>query len=74
MTTKRWNDLDPRLRQALLLGGAFEAGLKVAALLDLAPRPPSAIRGSKPVWAAALLLVNSGGVLPVLYLLRGRHR
>jgi hypothetical protein len=69
----RWSDLDPRLRQAILLSGAFEAGLKIAALIDLAQRPRRDIRGSKAAWAAALALVNSGGVVPIVYLLRGRH-
>jgi hypothetical protein len=71
--TKRWSDLDPRARQTLLVAGAFEAGLKVAALIDLAQRPRSDVRGSKTVWAATLTLVNSGGVVPIVYLLRGRR-
>ncbi len=70
---KRWSDLDPRVRQAIMLGGAFESGLKVAALIDLAQRPPDDIRGSKAAWAFALALVNSGGVVPIVYLLRGRR-
>lgn len=70
---KRWSDLDPRVRQAIMLGGAFEAGLKVAALIDLAQRPRCALRGSKSAWACALALVNSGGVLPIIYLLRARR-
>lgn len=71
---KRWNELDPRLRQALVIGGAFEAGLKVAALLDLAQRPSDDIRGPKAGWAAAITLVSSCGVVPIMYLLRGRRR
>lgn len=54
MTKKRWGDLDPRLRQAFLIGGAFETGLKIATLIDLAQRPRSAVRGSKSLWALAL--------------------
>ena len=73
MAKTRWSDLDPRLRQAILLSGAFEAGLKIAALIDLAQRPRRDIRGSKAAWAVALVLVNSGGVVPVVYMLRG-HR
>jgi hypothetical protein len=69
----RWRDLDPRLRQAVLIGAAFEAGLKTAALIDLAQRPRRDLRGSKAGWAAALVLVNSAGVVPVVYLLRGRR-
>ncbi len=56
-----------------MLGGAFEAGLKVAALIDLAQRPRGDIRGSKAAWAWALAIVNSGGVVPIVYLLRGRR-
>lgn len=73
MTKKSWKDLDPRARQALLLGGAFEAGLKVAALIDLARRPAIGVRGSKAGWAAAILGLNSFGIVPVVYLLRGRR-
>lgn len=70
---KRWDELDPRVRRAIQLGAAFEAGLKTAALIDLARRPPETVRGSKAVWAAALVSVSSAGVLPVVYLLRGRR-
>lgn len=56
-----------------MLGGAFEAGLKIAALIDLSQRPRDGVRGTKAAWAAALILVNSGGVVPVVYLLRGRR-
>lgn len=44
---KRWSELDPGVRTAIMLGGAVEAGLKIAALIDLALQPPSAARGSK---------------------------
>ncbi|UOT01577.1 DUF5652 family protein [Rhodococcus opacus] len=54
------------------MAGAFETGLKITTLIDLAQRPRSAIRGSKFLWALALALVNSGGILPLIYLLRGR--
>lgn len=73
MRSRRWDELDPRLRQGVLLGAAFEAGLKVAALIDLARRPREDIRGSKAAWATALVLVNSGGVVPIVYFLRGRR-
>lgn len=70
---KRWSDLNPRVRQAVLLGGAFEAGLKIAALIDLSHRSRGDIRGSKTAWALALALVSSGGVVPIVYMLRGRR-
>lgn len=56
----RWRELDPRVRQAILLGGAFEAGLKIAALNDLAQRPPRDIRGSKTAWAVGLVVLTRG--------------
>ena len=73
MANRAWNDLDPRVRQAVLLAGAVETGLKIATLVDLAQRPAAAVRGSKPAWAAALTLVSSAGILPIVYLLRGRR-
>lgn len=69
----RWRDLDPRVRQAIMIGGAFEGGLKVAALIDLVQRPRGDIRGSKKGWAVALAVINSGGVVPIVYMLRGRR-
>lgn len=57
----------------ILVAVAFEAGLKVATLIDLAQRPKQDVRGSKIGWAAAIALVNSAGVLPIVYLLRGRR-
>ena len=43
-----------------------EGGLKAAVLVDLKRRPASQIRGSKQLWAAAMLM-NSAGVLPLAY-------
>jgi hypothetical protein len=56
-----------------MLAGAVDAGLKIAALIDLAQRPRREIRGSRARWAAAVVLVNSGGAVPIAYLLRGRR-
>lgn len=73
MSTKSWGDLDPRLQLTLMIASAVDSGLKVAALTDLARRTREDIRGSKTAWGWALALVNSAGVLPVVYLLRGRR-
>jgi hypothetical protein len=70
---KRWKDIDPRLRRALVLVGAVEAGLKFAALIDLARRPARRVRGSKAKWAAAITVVNAAGAVPIVYFLRGRR-
>lgn len=73
VTRKRWNELDPRVRKVILFGSAFETGLKIAALIDLARRSAKDVRGSKAAWAVAIALVNSGGAVPIAYLLRGRR-
>lgn len=73
MTRRRWSDLDPRLRQTLMLVGTVEAGLKIAALIDLARRPARQVRGSKRWWAVAIALMNSAGAVPIAYFLRGRR-
>ena len=73
MAGRRWSELDPRLRQTITIVGAVEAGLKIAALIDLAQRPARHVRGSKARWAAAITLVNSAGAVPIVYFLRGRR-
>ena len=73
MAKKRWNDLDPKHREAIKIVGAVEAGLKIAALIDLAQRPARQVRGSKARWAAAIALANSAGAVPIAYFLRGRR-
>ena len=69
----RWSDLSPRSRELIIVGAVVEAGLKAAVLVDLKRRPPSQVRGSKKVWAAAML-INSAGVLPLAYFTVGRRR
>ena len=73
MPGKRWSELDPGRRQAIMVASAFEAGLKLAALIDLARRPAEQVRGSKAWWAAAITLVNAAGAVPIAYFLRGRR-
>ncbi|MDO5503809.1 MAG: hypothetical protein Q4G67_11610 [Actinomycetia bacterium] len=70
----KWRDLSPRTRTAIIVLGTGEAILKVAALVDLARRPASEVRGSKAAWASAIVLVNSVGAVPIAYFLRGVDR
>jgi hypothetical protein len=70
----RWNDLSPRSRRLILVGGAFEGLLKIAALVDLARRPNAEVRGSKARWAAAIVLTNSLGAVPLTYFVYGRQK
>lgn len=71
---KRWSDLSPRSRRLILIGGAFEGVLKTAALVDLVRRPSEEVRGSKPLWAAGIVLINSVGAVPIAYFVYGRQR
>lgn len=71
---KKWNELDPRVRRLIVVGGAVEGALKVAALVDLGRRPSAEVRGSKAWWAAAITLINSAGAVPIIYFRYGRDR
>jgi hypothetical protein len=73
-TRKRWSELSERTRKAIMIAAGVEGALKVAALIDLARRPATQVRGPKPVWAAAIVLVNSGGALPIGYFRCGRRK
>ena len=70
---KKWGELNPRTRQVLIAGAAFEGTLKLAALIDLARRPAAGVRGSKRLWALAIVLINSVGAVPITYFVRGRR-
>lgn len=70
---KWWSDLSPRTRKMIVAAAVAEAGLKAAVLIDLRRRPATEIRGSKRVWAAAML-VNSAGLVPLCYFVFGRRR
>jgi hypothetical protein len=73
MTVKKWSDLSPRARKALLVAGGIEGILKVAALVDLKRRPADRVRGSKRAWGLAITFVNSCGAVPLAYFARGRR-
>lgn len=71
---KKWSDLSQRTRRLILIGAVFEGTLKTAALIDIKRRPASQIRGSKWIWAAVVVLVNSFGGAPLSYFAFGRRR
>lgn len=71
---KRWNELTPRTRRIVVVGAAVDSTLKAVALADLVRRPASEVRGSKVVWGIAIAVVNSVGLLPIVYLVVGRKR
>jgi hypothetical protein len=70
---EKWSDLSPGARRAIVSVAVVEGAIKVVALIDLARRPASQVRGSKAAWATAITLVNSAGVVPLVYFLRGRR-
>lgn len=73
MAKRRWSDLSPRTRRIIIVTGAVDGALKAVALADLKRRDEDQVNGSKRVWATALALVNSAGILPIVYFLRGRR-
>jgi hypothetical protein len=71
---RRWSELSERSRRLILAGAVFEGVLKVLALIDIVRRPAERIRGSKARWAAAVVVINSGGGVPIAYFLWGRRK
>jgi hypothetical protein len=69
-----WNDLSQRRRRLLMVAAAAEGILKLAALIDIRRRPASQIRGPKWLWASAVTVVSSAGVLPLSYFAFGRRQ
>jgi hypothetical protein len=70
----KWEELSPRTRRLIIIGGAVDGVLKLAALADLARRPAADVRGSKVAWAVAVTLINSVGAVPIAYFTYGRRR
>ncbi len=69
-----WSALSKRTRILLITAAVADGSLRVAALIDIQRRPASQIRGRKWMWAAAVALVSSAGVVPVSYFVFGRRR
>lgn len=70
---KRWSELSPTTRGAIVGLGVLDVAMKGWALADLVNRPQAQVRGPKAAWAVALTIVNSVGVLPATYLLWARN-
>jgi Phospholipase_D-nuclease N-terminal len=70
----QWSDLSQRTRRLLIAAAVAEGILKVAALVDIKRRPASQVRGPKWMWAVAVAVVSSAGVVPVLYFVFGRRQ
>jgi hypothetical protein len=70
---RRWRDLSERKRRLLVAAAVAEGILKLAALIDIRRRPASQVRGPKWMWATAMTVVSSAGVVPVSYFIFGRR-
>ncbi|MGN0063307.1 MAG: PLD nuclease N-terminal domain-containing protein [Nocardioides sp.] len=66
---KKWADLTPAQRAAIVALGTVEVALTTYTLVDLARRPADQVRGRKGLWALAAFVQPVG---PIAYLARGR--
>ncbi|WP_374971014.1 PLDc N-terminal domain-containing protein [Terrabacter sp. BE26] len=66
---KKWSDLTPAQRAAVLVAGSVQLSLAATAWVDLARRPAAQVQGSKAKWAA-IIAINFIG--PIAYFTRGR--
>ena len=71
---QKWDELSPARKRVMVTVGIVDAGLRAWALVDLKNRPAEEVNGPKGVWALALSVVSSAGLLPAAYLLLGRRR
>jgi len=69
--SRRWQDLSPRSRAALIAGAAVQFALLGAALGDLRRRSPEEVNGPRKLWVA-VSFVNFVG--PLAYFVLGRRR
>ena len=68
---KRWSDLSPAQRRAIVAAGIVQNSLLVAALVDIRRRPQKKVRGDKRLWAAGSFVSWVG---PIAYFTYGRKR
>jgi hypothetical protein len=68
---KRWSDLSPAQRRAIIAAGVVQNSLLVAALVDIRRRPQKQVRGDKRLWAAGAFVSWVG---PIAYFTYGRKR
>ena len=68
---KKWSELSPAARRAIVVGGVLEAVVTSIALRDLIRRPAREVRGPKVLWALGFFVQPFG---PLLYFRAGRRR
>ena len=70
MAKKKWSDLTPLQRRAIVVGGVLETVLTSAALRDLAGRSAQEVRGPKAAWVLAFAVQPFG---PIAYFVVARR-
>jgi hypothetical protein len=71
MARRRWADLTPRERAAVVVLGTVQVSLATRAWWQLAQSPAKRVNGPKPLWAA-IIAVNFVG--PLAWFRWGRRR
>ena len=74
LKSRRWRDLSPARRRAVMSVAAVDLGLRTWALVDLRRQPAQNVMGPKAAWAAGLVVVSPAGLLPLAYFVFGRRR
>lgn len=69
----KWSNLSPRGRGLIAVLAIVDTALKAVALRDVASRSADEVVGNKRLWALGLTFVNSAGVLPLVYFVKGRR-
>jgi len=68
---KRWAELSPEAKRAIVVASALELVVTAYALRDLVRRPAAQVRGPKLLWGLGLFVQPIGSPL---YLCIGRRR
>lgn len=66
---KSWADLTPTQQRVIVAGAIAEGVLTTLALIDLARRPATSVRGPKAPWALGVFVQPVG---PIAYFALGR--
>ena len=67
---KKWSDLSPAAKTAIVIAAMIEAVVTTIALVDIARRPRSKVRGPKLLWVVGFFVQPVGAPL---YLVAGRR-
>ena len=67
---KKWSDLSPQAKAAIVAGGVAEAIMTGLALRDLRRRPAAGVRGPKVLWLPVFFVQPVG---PLFYFFLGRR-